>query len=47
MLTPVSPRSLDRYITAGYIWPEVADNDTIQLILHPMWRLWHCHRLAP
>jgi hypothetical protein len=50
MLTPVSPRSLNRYINCWLhlVAREVADNETIQLIPPPdvAW-IWHCHRLAP
>jgi hypothetical protein len=50
MLTPVSPRSLHRYINRWLhlVAREVADNEAIQLIPPPdvAW-LWHCHRLAP
>jgi hypothetical protein len=47
MLTPVTPRSLDRYINCWLHLVDVADNDS-QLIPPPdvAW-LWHCHRLAP
>jgi hypothetical protein len=47
MLTPVSPRSLDRYI--NYWLHLVAGNDSTHQLIPPSdvaW-LWHCHRLAP
>jgi hypothetical protein len=50
MLTPVLPKSLDRYINhwLPLVDREVAHYETVHLIPPPdiAW-LWHCHRLAP